>query len=123
MGEAVFSWFLRLAVLQRYKLFRTHCRVFLYFLALDLGKCLNLTNFLTLGFPPLSHRETLCSSMKSPILVHFPALCSLGSQLFVVLVRMNTNSTPFRENVRRNDKTLWTFFASFSAFERIDSER
>ena len=36
---------------------------------------------------------------------------------------MNTNSTPFRENVRRNDKTLWAFFASFSAFERIDFER
>lgn len=34
MGEAVFSWFLRLAVLQRYKLFRTHCRVFFLFLRL-----------------------------------------------------------------------------------------
>ena len=61
--------------------------------------------------------------MKPPILVHLPLLYCYGSQLFVVLVRMNTNSTPFRENVRRNDKTLWTFFASFSAFERIDFER
>lgn len=34
MGEAVFSWFLRLAVLQRYKLFRTHCRVSFLFLRL-----------------------------------------------------------------------------------------
>ena len=34
MGEVVFSWFLRLAVLQRYKLFRTHCRVFFLFLRL-----------------------------------------------------------------------------------------
>jgi len=74
-------------------------------------------------FPPLLRRETPSASMKSPILVHFSALYRLGSQLFVVLVRMNTKSTPFRENVRRNDKTLWTFFASFSAFERIDSER
>lgn len=80
-------------------------------------------NFLTLDSSPLSRRETLSASMKSPILVHSPALYRLGSQLFVVLVRMHTNSTPFRENVRRNDKTLWPFFASFSAFERIDSER
>lgn len=34
MGEAVFSWFLRLAVLQRYKLFRTRGRLFLLFLRL-----------------------------------------------------------------------------------------
>lgn len=34
MGEAVFSWFLRLAVLQRYKLFRIHCRIFFFFLRL-----------------------------------------------------------------------------------------
>ena len=80
-------------------------------------------DFLTLAFPPFSHRETLSASMKSPILVHFPTLYRLGSQLFVVLVRLNTNSTPFRENVRRNDKTLWTFFASFSPFERVDSEQ
>ena len=96
---------------------------FLPFLALDLGKCLRLTNFITLGFPPLLRRETPSASMKSPILVYFSALCCLWSQLFVVLVRLNTNSTPFRENVRRNDKTLWAFFSSFSAFERIDSER
>lgn len=34
MGEAVFSWFLRLAVLQRYKLFRTRGRIFFLFLRL-----------------------------------------------------------------------------------------
>lgn len=34
MDEAVFSWFLRLTVLQRYKLFRSHCRVFFLFLPL-----------------------------------------------------------------------------------------
>lgn len=34
MDEAVFSWFLRLAVLQRYKLFRTRCCVFFLFLRL-----------------------------------------------------------------------------------------
>ena len=80
-------------------------------------------DFLSLTFPLSSRLETLSDSMKSPILVLLPFLCCYVSQLFVVLVRMSTNSTPFRENVRRNDKTLWTFFASFSAFECIDFER
>ena len=61
--------------------------------------------------------------MKSPILDYPPFLSCFVSQLSVVFARMNTNYTPFRENVRRNDKTLWTFFASFSASERIDFER
>ena len=52
MGEVVFSWFFCLAVLQRYKLFRSLCRVFFLFLRLIWVSVWDWRTFLRSVFRP-----------------------------------------------------------------------